>query len=218
MRFWVRPAILVPHLEHLARFTNVTTLVFVGLATSAFCAASLLRCFGSFVPNIQYLRLYRPIARPESLVRFILFFSTATDIEIQYPQWGTSEEDGFAVHPSPRGVRSTGMLYLRGFRERWPRFFMLLSAVQLGFQKTRLIECEFDDSVPTQSFLSAISQNTRVLHLVGFGHRESRLEPSRGRKELTSGLRTSLLEPHITHLQRSRRSSVQDDAYRYSWG
>lgn len=175
-RFWVRPTTLAPHLEHLARFTNITTLVLVGLATSTFRGASLSDCFGPFVPRIQHLRLNRPVTRPNSLVQLVLFFSAANDIEVQDPQWGAFEEDGFYPHPPPRRTRLAGTLFLRGFGERWPHFFTLLSAEQLEFRKTRLIGCEFDTSVPTQSFLDAISQNTRILHLVAFGRRESRVE------------------------------------------
>lgn len=168
-RLWVRPTTLAPHLGHLARFTNVTTLVFVGLATSVFRATSLLDCFGSFVPNIRRLKLYRPITRPKPLVDFVLFFSTAIDVEIQYPRWSVVEEGGLRLHPPPRRSRFTGLLYLRGFGERWPHFFALLSAEELGFGKTRLIGCQLNTSAPTQSFLDAISRTTRILHLVAFG-------------------------------------------------
>jgi len=201
-RHWVRPTILVPHLGHLSRFTGITTLVFAGLVTSAFRPASLLGCFRPFVPTVRHLRLHRPITRPESLMQFILFFSTATDIEIQYPRWNTAEEE-FPPHLFLRRPGFTGTLYLRGFGERWSHFFTLLSAERLGFWKTRLIGCEFDTPVPTQSFLGAISQNTRALHLVGFGYRESCFEPSDRRAELTLELRTSFLERYVTHVQRS---------------
>ena len=217
-RYWVRPTTLDPHLEHLSRFTNVTTLVFASLATSVFCPASLSGCFGSFVPTVRHLRLHRPITRPKSLVQLVLFFSTAIDIEIQYPRWSASEEDGLLLHQPLRRLGFTGTLYLRGFGERWSHFFALLSTERLRFWKTRLVGCEFCTSVPTQSFLGAISQNTRILHLVGSGYRESHFEPSGGRTKLTSELRTSLLEPHVTRVQRSRGSSIQNDECWYSWG
>ena len=200
-QFWICPATFAPHLNHLVRFTNVTTLAFSGLATSAFRTASLSNCFGTFVPSIRRLRLHRPITRPESLTQLVLFFSTAIDIEIQFPRWSAVEEDGFLLHPPPRRSRLTGTLYLRGFGGKWSHFFTLLSAEQLGFRKTRLIACDFDTSAPTQSLLGAVSQNTSILHLVGFGRRESCFKLYNRRAELTSGFRTSLLEPQVTHFR-----------------
>lgn len=177
-RLWIRPTILAPHLGHLARFTNVTTLAFVGLVTSVFCATSLLDCFGSFVPSMQRLRLHRPITRPKPLVELFLFFSTAIDIEIHCPRWSVTEEGGFHLHPPPRRARSVGTLYLRGFGERWAHFFTLLSAEELGFRKTRLVDCQLNTPAPIQSFLDAISRTTHILHLVVFGDRESCLSYS----------------------------------------
>jgi hypothetical protein len=172
-RIWVRPATLTPHLTHLARFTNVTTLVFANLVAPSFHATSLSRCFGSFATSVQRLRLHRPIARPTSLVQIILFFSAAVDIEIQSPRWSVADESEVLARPSPGGLRFTGTLHLRGFGERWPQFFALLSAQSLRFQRTRLIGCEFSTSTPTQLLLGAVSHSTRTLHLVGFGNRES---------------------------------------------
>lgn len=122
---------------------------------------------------MQHLRLHRPIARPTSLVQTILFFSAAIDIEIQYPRWSIADEDEVLVHPPRGSLGLTGTLHLRGFGERWQQFFALLSAQPLRFQKTRLIGCGFSTSIPTQSLLGAVSRSTRILHLVGFGNRES---------------------------------------------
>lgn len=177
-RLWVRPTTLAPYLDHLARFTNVTTLVFVGLATSVFRATPLLDSFGSFIPSIRRLRLHSPITRPKPLVDLVLFFSSAIDIEIHFPRWSVAEESGLRPHPPPRRPRFAGTLYLRGFGVRWPQFFTLLSTEELGFGKTRLVGCQLNTSAPTQHFLDAISRTTRILHLVVFGHRESFLNRS----------------------------------------
>lgn len=172
-RIWVRPATLTPHITHLARFTNVTTLVFINLVTSSFHAASLSRCFGPFAAGVRRVRLHRPIARPTSLVQTILLFSAAIDVEIQHPRWSVADETEVLVPPPPGELRFTGTLQLRGFGEMWPQFFALLSAQSLRFQKIRLIGCEFSTSAPTQLLLGAVSHSTRTLHLVGFGNRES---------------------------------------------
>lgn len=173
-RSWVRPTVLAPHLPHLGHFTNVTTLGFANLVTSSFHAASLSDCFGSLITSVRRLRLNRPIARPVSLAQTIFLFSAAVDIEIQYPRWSVVEENAALVGPPPGSLGFTGTLHLRGFGERWPQFFDLLSARPLRFQKTRLMECEFSTPIPTQSLLDAVSGSTRTLHLVGFGNRELR--------------------------------------------
>lgn len=170
--FWVRPVTLAPHLAHLARFTNVATLVLSNFVPSAFHATSILHCFGSFAARVHHLRLHCPIARPTSLVQIILLFPAVTDIEIQSPQWGLKDENEVLVPPPQGGPRFTGTLNLRGFGERWSPFFVILSAQPLEFRKTRFIGCEFGTPTPTQSLLEAVSHSTRTLHLVGFGNRE----------------------------------------------
>ena len=176
---WVRPTGLAPYLTHLGHFTNVTTLGFVNLVTSSFHAASLSGCFGSLITSVRRLRLNRPIARPVSLAQTIFLFPAAVDIEIQYPQWSVAEEDVALVYPPPGRLGFTGTLHLRGFGERWPQFFTLLSTRSLRFQKTRLMDCESSTSIPTQSLLDAVSGSTRTLHLVGFGNRKLRPESRR---------------------------------------
>lgn len=82
------------------------------------------------------------------------------------------EEEGFLLHLPPRNSRLTGMLLLRGFGEKWSQFLTLLSMEKPRFQRARLIECEFNTSIPTQTLLDAVSRNIRTLHLIGFGRRE----------------------------------------------
>lgn len=173
-KFWIRPTALTPHLEHTGLFTNVKTLVFCRLVTSAFDATSLSDCFGTFLPSVQCLRLHHPITRPKSLAQLVLFFSNVVDIEIQFPQWSTADEDGFlSLCFPPQKARLTGELLLRGFGRKWSSFFTLLSAEKLGFQKTRLVGCEFDALAPTQTLLDTISSSARTLHLVGPNNRAS---------------------------------------------
>ena len=175
-RLWICPVGIAPHLTHLARFTNITTLIFTNLATAAFQTTSLSDYFGSFVPNVRRLQLHFPITRPTSLVRAIILFTSAVDIEIHHPRWSiVEEEEGeepVPGHQFPGRLGFTGTLLLHGFGEIWSRFFALLSAQPFRFHRMRLIRCEFDTSIPTQSLLGALSRTTRTLHLIGSGHRE----------------------------------------------
>ena len=125
----------MPYLSH---FTNVTTLAFANLATGVFHAVSLVNCFKPFITTVRTLRLCRPITRPTSLVQIILLFSAAVDVQIAFPQWSLVDEN-VTLHPPLQGeIEFTGVLYLRGFGEKWPEFFTLLSARRLGSQNLRL--------------------------------------------------------------------------------
>ena len=169
---WIHSTYLASHQASLSRFINVTTLVFTNLVISISHMISLEECFGAFARGVRNLRLYRPVARPISLVYCILSFPTAVNIDISYPQWAAIEERDDLPPPPPEGVRFTGMLHLRGFMGRWPKFFELLSAQSIKFQKTRLIGCDFQNPIPVQSLLVATSNHVRTLHLAAAGSRE----------------------------------------------
>jgi len=171
-KLWIHPTTLTPYLTHLARFTNVTTLVFANLIAAAFNAASVSHCFGSFATRVQHLRLYRPMARATSLMQIILLFPAVIDIEIRYPLWSPVDKCEVPVSPPSGGLRFSRSLVLEGFGQRWPQFFTLLSAHSLGPKKTTIVWCEFGTSIPTQLFLDAVSRTTRNLELVGFAKRE----------------------------------------------
>ena len=172
-RIWVQPANLLRYTPLLSRFTNVTTLNFGNLFTAAFTATSASKCFKPFIAGVQNLRLYHPITRPTSLMKFILLFSAAVHIQISGPRWSAADEiDEIDSNSTPQEESGfTGVLHLHGFGEKWPEFFVLLSARRLRFQKLRLQRCEFNTSVPTQSLLQAVSRSACTLHLEGGGRR-----------------------------------------------
>lgn len=168
----MHPAKLALHRTHLSHFTNITTLVFVNLVTRPFHTVPLTDCFGSFARNVRRLRLYRPITRPVSLIHCVLLFPAVTDIDISDPQWATQDEDGNTPAPRSGSVRFTGMLHLRGFLGRWVKFLGFLSMQSIGFQRVRLIGCDFQNPTIVRSLLAATSRNVRTLHLVPLCGRE----------------------------------------------
>jgi len=178
-RVWIHPSSLSRHASYLSHFNNVTTLVFANLVTSVFHEASLVNCFKPLNTSVRTLSFYRPIARPVSLMRTILLFPAVVDIQISSPRWSIAEEN-LTLHPPPKEeIEFTGILHLRGFGEKWAKFFTLLSTRRLRFQKVRLTWCEFNTSVPMQALLEAVSQGTSALHLAGSGKRGLDFEPLR---------------------------------------
>lgn len=191
---WMHPGYLALYQVHLSRFTNVTTLVFVNLVTSAFHAVSLADCFGSFARGVRHLRLHRPVTRPSSLMRCVLLFSSAVDITILDPRWSIVNEREDPPPQVPENAEFTGMLYLRGFVGPWFKFFELFSAQSLKFRKILLICCDFLTSGPAQTLFVATS-HVRTLHLIPTINRVLNFT-SFMKTRLTGVCRTPRLEPY----------------------
>jgi len=211
---WIHPANLALHQAHLSHFTNVTTLVFVNLVTSPFHAVSLEDCFGSFARSVRHLRLHHPVTRPSSLMHCVLLFSAAVDIEIVHPRWAVVSEREDSPSRLPENAGFTGTLHLRGFSGPWLKFFELLSAQSLRFQRILLVGGNFQSSVPVQSLLVATAHYVRTLHLIAVSNRESN-SISLMRKGLTGACRTPPLKPYTSRLPCSRKPCTQNTRGRH---
>jgi hypothetical protein len=139
----------------------------------------------------------------------VLLFSAAVDIDISYPRWATVNEREDSLPPPPGSVGFTGVLHLRGFVGRWPEFFELLSTQPIRFQKTRLIGCDFQSSIPAQSLLVATSHCVRTIQLVAVGNRGSNFTLFT-RTRLTATHRTPPRKPYASRLPCSRKPCIQN--------